>query len=141
MTKEERIKSEWDKFGISENIDVDGWADMYVVAGINTLSDRFHYKEYSEHSNNFETILCRPKSISGIENNNGWIKIESEEDLPKQDIRCEFIKDNGKQLYGRFENRMGGLFIDESRRFESPEYRTESVTHYQPIEKLPSPLH
>ncbi|MHA7822490.1 hypothetical protein ACVVIH_06980 [Chryseobacterium arthrosphaerae] len=28
----------------------------------------------------------RPKSLSGIENNNGWIKIESESDLPDEGI-------------------------------------------------------
>ena len=28
----------------------------------------------------------RPKSLKGIENNNGWTKNESEEDLPKEDV-------------------------------------------------------
>jgi hypothetical protein len=30
----------------------------------------------------------RPKSLKGIENNNGWIKIESESDLPSEDCDC-----------------------------------------------------
>lgn len=32
----------------------------------------------------------RPKSLKGIENNNGWIKIESEADLPKDYNVSEF---------------------------------------------------
>ena len=34
----------------------------------------------------------RPKSLQGIENNNGWIKIESEKDLPKEKgLKCLFL--------------------------------------------------
>ncbi|MCT3693470.1 hypothetical protein HZQ92_18030 [Elizabethkingia anophelis] len=32
---------------------------------------------------NKNTHSVRPKSLSGIENNRGWTRIESEEDLPK----------------------------------------------------------
>jgi hypothetical protein len=35
----------------------------------------------------------RPKSLDGIENNNGWIKIESKDDLPKKGKYWGFTKD------------------------------------------------
>ena len=38
----------------------------------------------SAESTRINSLLhCRPKSLEGIESNNGWIRIESEEDLPK----------------------------------------------------------
>lgn len=45
----------------------------------------------------------RPKSLAGIETNNGWIKIESEADLPKKDIDCFYIpKRSGEIVVGCF---------------------------------------
>ena len=34
----------------------------------------------------FSTGYFRPKSLKGIENNNGWIRIESEADLPEKEF-------------------------------------------------------
>jgi len=39
--------------------------------------------------------VWRPKSLQGIENNNGWIKIESENDLPKEDCDCHIEYKDG----------------------------------------------
>ena len=37
----------------------------------------------------------RPMTLKGIENNNGWIKIENEKDLPKEKgLKCLFLNKN-----------------------------------------------
>lgn len=35
----------------------------------------------------------RPKSLSGIETNNGWISILSEDDLPKPNLNYDIVED------------------------------------------------
>lgn len=44
-------------------------------------------------------FLVRPKSLQGIETNNGWIKIESEADLPKDDsVNYDMYNKNGRAI-------------------------------------------
>lgn len=78
-----------------------------------------------------EFIDCkiRPKSLQGIEDNNGWIRIESEEDLPKKGANCHFILKNG----------VCGIFVD----IGDSEYLTlrNRGTHYQPIEEPLKPIY
>lgn len=136
MTKQEKIKEAYgDRFNHYKP-DECGWSSKIVYEWNEVVDNDFCTKAIAHGM-----YRVRPSSLSGIEQNNGWIKIESEVDLPTDDIRCEFIKDTGEQLYGRFENRMGGLFVDESKRFEHPEYRKESITHYQPIQKPQPPIY
>lgn len=41
----------------------------------------------------------RPRSLQGIETNNGWIKIESEDDLPKDDsVNYDMYNKNGRAI-------------------------------------------
>lgn len=71
-----------------------------------------------------------------IEANNGWIKIESENDLPKVDIDCHFIflKNKGKyQTFGVFDKRLDS--------FWSGSIRITNITHYQPIIKPQPPIY
>jgi hypothetical protein len=77
----------------------------------------------------------RPKSLQGIENNNGWIKIESEKDLPKEyDLynACWFnkkFKDDIPMFYG--------CNLPDLRNY----FDEELITHYQPIEKRKPPIY
>ena len=83
-----------------------------------------------------DTICFRPKSLQGIENNNGWIRIESEEDLPKEEIDLHFIfeKNNGRfQTFGVWDNKL--------KSFYSGALKISNVTHYQPIEKPKLPIY
>lgn len=61
--------------------------------------------------------------------NNGWIKIESEEDIPKYGTECYFI------VSGFEENEYFGHY--ESRLFwhKNEAYSKDVVTHYKTIEK------
>ena len=73
--------------------------------------------------NNLNLLI--PSSIKGIETNNGWIKIESEEQrFPDEDLWiCNF---NGNEQ----------PFIHNAYDFIPEKY-----THYQPIEKPELPIY
>jgi len=64
-------------------------------------------------------------------NNNGWIKIESENDLPKKDCNC-WIVVNNEIKNGNYSLRKGRFFII---------MYIDNVTHYQPIITPKPPLY
>jgi hypothetical protein len=84
MTKKEKIQESY------ENLDIDWrWISLFI-----DFSTGFNFKtdiRLTLNSDDLEIvenhigIMWRPKSIQGIEDNKGWIKIESEEGLPKDD--------------------------------------------------------
>lgn len=75
MTKEEKIKEAWAGF-YNPQVKDSGWMDINAKTYSNDkFFDRLQFND-KRHS-------IRPKTLQGIENNNGWIKIYSEEDLPK----------------------------------------------------------
>lgn len=74
----------------------------------------------------FNVKPTMPKSLSGIGTNNGWTRIESEEDLPKEPGRYfvmnKFITDPYTTI---FEETLKEIWL-------------EVVSHYQPIQ-VPKP--
>lgn len=94
-TKEEVIKESWgvvwflfDKQEKETVIKNNGY-----YKGSN--DDIFEAIDQNEHL--FDFIAEKgsiPYSLEGIENNNGWIKIESEKDLPKEFCYCWIKVDN-----------------------------------------------
>lgn len=76
-------------------------------------------------------FLFRPKSLQGIETNNGWIRIESEADLPKESGHYLIILKNI------------GIKIDFWKNYESEFelWNKDSITHYQPIIKPKPPIY
>lgn len=91
--------------------------------------------------------LIRPKSLQGIDNNNGWIKIETEDDLPKDLEVCHFIPCNYKDdAFVGFIKDDEVYFVDYRITFNEDYIRLNSwlksqITHYQPIEKRKPPIH
>lgn len=131
MTKEEKIKEAWglnyDEF--SEYIDSDGWA-RYPHFQKHEMVQDVRPIEFRSQGTDF-----RPKSLQGIENNNGWIKIESEDDLPKElYIKTNIIKDNKTYMYCDY--RGNNIWWNY-------EYKIliENATHYRPIEKPNPPIY
>ena len=125
MTKEEKIK---EAYGfINEWICGNGWASYFADEGWEGGVEPFG--EYDIRNKTDDYFEWRPKSLQGIEDNNGWIKIESEEDLPEKGIDCHFILKSG--VTGIFTN------LDDS------EYLTlkNRATHYQPIQKPKPPIY
>lgn len=66
------------------------------------------------------SLKWRPKSLRGIEDNNGWIKIESESDLPKDDSVLYDLSNIEDKMYLIAENLY--RLIDF--------YKTGTITHY-----------
>ena len=70
--------------------------------------------------------------IQGIENNNGWIRIESEDDLPKEGMHHSILLDS--ECINGYRNYDVIVFYEVNAKF-----RKKEISHYQPIEppKLP----
>ncbi|ROI05476.1 hypothetical protein EGI16_03560 [Chryseobacterium sp. G0240] len=102
-------------FGFISKRNVIDWLGYSVWASPDLESKNMHF---------------RPKSLSGIENNNGWMKIESEQDLPK---------DSSAYWIYRTDNRISNLNDYETdKKWLLPDLK---ATHYQPIEKPKPPIY
>jgi len=124
MTKEETIDSAYGNYAdISKGLrDENGWIPIGCY--------------YTYFPQNSERSECgwfeRPKFLQGIENNNGWIKIESEEDLPTTEIDCHIIYNNNLMTFSVWDNVLKGFYIGIVK---------QNPTHYQPIIKPQPPLY
>lgn len=120
MTKEEKIKEAWGKLKLipiykNDYCRENGWSSF--------SPDFKKQKHYNEKLLDFIGIkCCRPKTLQGIEDNNGWIKIQSEEDLPKDFNRSEF------KLYYWTNN---GLYESEDYKRHKLHYNNLEITHYR----------
>jgi len=135
MTKQEKIKDVYQKLGFiwskiehlvtEEGVLILPSPDLkYSLEGYeNLVADKEKFSSFGK-----EGLKLQPSSLKGIYNNNGWIHIESEIDLPKEDCSCIVIFDNGEIDVQRF-------FINY-KDFANTPYKY--ITHYQVV-KLPSP--
>lgn len=128
--KQEAIRLAWgllfEKY--KESINEDGYAKFGSTWGLDFYelknNSDFEMKEWLGY------YFFRPKSLSGIEDNNGWISIESEEDLKlergyywfkwnstdgEENIQIAIVDNRGINLY-------------------------QEPTHYQPIQKPNPPI-
>lgn len=128
MTKEERIKEAWGEyydeieFYLTENGYLPYVYDVRMIRNENKI----HFEHLLSSAN-----LFRPKSLRGISGNNGWIKIESESDLPKADCSCEVMYQDGSWSID--------TFYKSNNNFKSNHWR--HITHYKPIIQSNSPLY
>lgn len=124
MTKQEKIKEAYGNYAdvAMELCDENGW-----------ISKQHYYTYFPQDREEkmFASTMVRPKSLSGIENNNGWVKIESENDLPKENEQHYWtITENNPDIKERYFNKFFNEYKGEGK-----------VTHYQPIEKPQSPIY
>jgi hypothetical protein len=139
-TKQEVIQSalteNWDLLFDSErehSLQNDGWIPNTGLKLINKIT--FDIKEMHITYGNPEQWL-RPKSLAGIETNNGWTCIESEDDLPKEKGDYWVIWDGRIVItywYGK-DNQYADL-EKQNRDW------MKVVTHYQPIIKPLPPIY
>ena len=99
MTKEEKIKEAYiEVFGEKRIRSIMNYVykENGFIEGFVLLDLKLDVKnEKLERKFNGVVYSYRPKSLQGIENNNGWIKIESEKDLPKEKgLKCLFLNKN-----------------------------------------------
>lgn len=110
MTKQEKIKEAFDY-------------------GYNSYHECNTDSDYEQHLKDCTSVIQN--------DNNGWIKIENEDDLPKDTINYYvFIEGSLKEAFYRGSNRWAT--------FDNPYPKTTEVmkiTHYQPIEKPELPIY
>ena len=130
MTKEEKIIESygvyWDE--IKDIVNTDGWFYFHHTDFRLDGKMEFEYEHYLEK--------MRPKVLSGIENNNGWIKIETNEDLPKKDGEFKVVHKNGGQSTSSYLADLKQFFD----MFDNAWDETE-ITHYRPLEKYQPPIY
>jgi len=126
--KEEAIKSAYGEYWetVKHFVDGNGWCCSRRNVGFEEIVSKLSWE--TKRGNSY---LWRPKSLQGIENNNGWIKIESEDDLPK-DINQYWFKGINGKIEIRFFN---PDWINDMIQFKL------RYTHYQPIEKPKLPIY
>lgn len=136
MTKEEKIQEAYGEYWeeIKEFINEDGWMfydnnEDLKQSGINLMVDI--RKNISD-----EDMFIRPKSLQGIENNNGWIKIESESDLPKESVTFWILDKELGVKSGEWKQAP-----NESEHKKACEFWIKKATHYQPIIKPELPIY
>lgn len=131
MTKEEKIKEAYGDYWNDYNkyVNENGW--------LTSLNSEIHYclttqgrilRALNDKSNiDFDEVhdSLRPKSLQGIEDNNGWIKIENDsERFTDEDLWiCNF--NGNKQAF--FHNAFDVI--------------PKSYTHYQQIKKPKAPIY
>jgi hypothetical protein len=127
MDKQEVIKQaygdHWDK--VCEYVDDKGWCHGFFGIQMQELQGIGKPKN--------EPTKWRPKSLEGLEDNNGWIKIESEEDLPKEIEGYWHVVLKGKVIIIEL------LKDDKSKLFQS--LKKDEITHYKLIEKPKPPIY
>lgn len=141
MTKEEKIKDvyinlgfEWDKITslLTENgvLILPSPDYKYTLKGYdNLIADKDHFVSFGK-----EGLKLQPKILFGINNNNGWVKIESEDDLPKEK--------NTYWVIDKFmETNPVSEFFDPDNLVSMNERWMHRMTHYQKIVKPEQPIY
>lgn len=129
MTKQEYIKLKWEEAGmdfdtIRENVNEDGWH----LGDVDLIPEKV-YQKCSHYSKSLGKMAERPKSLNGIEHNNGWTHIEPDgSNLPKIKGEYRFLDINlGDDIECTFNP--NSTTIDKA------------YTHYRPIVEIPEPLY
>lgn len=125
MTKNEAIKAAYGEFFSEENVDENGWTNNPPEGMLKSIA--CEAKEMHITFGSPET-WCRPRSLAGIENNRGWTRIESEEDLPKEPGHYFAID--------IFRSEPCIIVFEEALK----KNWLEVVSHYQPIDKPKPPI-
>lgn len=140
-TKEQVIKESWGShYDIVKNkLDEFGWCqdDGHKLFDNHKIYDNDENFDFSFWGvwDSCEVKKYRPRSLRGIEDNNEWIKIKSEDDLPKEDCLC-FIYDSFYK-----EIRTDDFYTSNGYFLKSKHIRHTRITHYQQILKPKPPIY
>ena len=128
--KQEAIKKAYGKYWeeLKDYIDDKGWFNMFqYLLKINKYRN-FAGIEWKSKCSCPDNELVRPESIYRIELNNGWIRIESEDDLPKESFN-----------YWIFQSDLRAVTMKDF--YDNKKYYGVKATHYRPIVKPLKPLY
>lgn len=133
MTKEEIIKEAYGNYYDSLKPYIGENGEIYQMRIIDNEDPDIIYENVICELNMIRNnAMLRPKSLQGIEDNNGWTKINSEDDLPEEDLQCWLIDEEFGMDIGYFSFQTKTWFCDEVKQF---------TTHYQKIIKPKPPLY
>lgn len=137
--KQQCIKDAYGEYWeqVKDYVDEYGWL-KYGDLRNEDLGIKDSELEWSNLSHNINNENYRPKSLQGIETNNNWVSIESEDDLPKEVNNLWLLANDGSIVLGQwcifqkiFKTTYGNTFDSDGIKF----------THYQPIIKPSKPLY
>ncbi|HFK5596397.1 TPA: hypothetical protein ACG0AT_000944 [Elizabethkingia anophelis] len=150
MTKSEAIKAAYGEYWerVKDYVEDNGWIELYSyncytdTVYTDLTEDLPFLKELGyerKYFNNGHTHYVRPKSLSGIETNNSWTRIESESDLPKEKGDY-WVVWNGKIIVQYwFRDNPDNPYNDMVQNNQVFSWM-QAVTHYQPIETPKPPI-
>lgn len=127
-SKQEVIQEAWLEFMSTSDyaelkIDDNGFCNYQCRRYINSTRWDKLYSRIKSGGKSGRDIIYRPKSLSGIENNNGWTRIESEDDLPKKLGEYHIINRWGNR--SRFVVRCLKTLVDD--------WNRDKFTHWHPV--------
>jgi hypothetical protein len=132
MTKQEKIREAYGEHfeAVKDYVDENGWCDLSIMP--------LKWKISEINDIDIEDFTWfRPKSLAGIEDNNGWIKIESEDDLPISTIMYHVVL-NGKKSKALYAGK-NRWFVNGNDFPKTTEIH--GITHYQPIIETKPPIY
>lgn len=134
MTKKEIIINAWialgikTPFGICDNT---GYYHGYFCNGVDDIEAEYGAKiiDLINYDIDMSGIgKFRPKSLQGIENNNGWANINSTNDLPNMGYYEVIRRDTGKPERSTLDNDFGAKIA------------VEIYSHWKPISEIELPI-
>jgi len=134
MAKQDKIKEVYGEHWESIKDFVDENGRLKVIWGHISFYPQYAKLASAIKNSNIEfegDYYARPKSLQGIEDNNGWTKIESEDDLPKEKgLICEFLNKNKKTA----------TYVSVDRVYDK-DWFLRRYTHWRPKEILKLPIY
>lgn len=130
------IKNQINENGVCRLMD-----DRHMFITENTTLLDLGFKRNDERIRNWldsDGGYFMPKSLDGLENNRGWIKIESEADLPKETTRCWVYNINNKFNFQQDET-FNYMNVDNFKRQVNKWLK--KYTHWKPMHFEKPPIH
>ena len=110
---------------IKDVINENGWFDTTKYSNGNILAKIEIYLDLDYKS--YHRAICRPKSLKGIEDNNGWIRINDDSDLPSVFYDDYWVINKAGKIFQVIYN--------------NPQNWLDNITHYQLIIKPNPPIY
>lgn len=140
MTKQEKIQEAYGEHWetVKDYVDENGWMTLSfaIRANIGEIGSNTYQFQGIEKGNH---KYCRILTLSELEANNGWIKIESEGDLPKEDYGQYHVYSEN-EMYSNEPKNQGIEPFWTNDKSKSHEWM-DNFTHYQPIVKPQPPIY
>ena len=133
MTKQEKIQEAYGEYWevLKSHIDENGWDTDLKFYEIDY--ERFDFK-VKGHG----VYITRPIELKEIEQNNGWVKIESEEDFPVERGQYFGLVNGSVQIIGYNPEFKKWMALGH---YYFSNYKDINLTHYQPIQKPKPPIY